>query len=89
MTKPTMTEAENVVMDAEKEALNLLLEATETYNAALVSIGAGLPSKLTLDAGRILWEIRNTLDYRRLTELPAAILKYKPLPSPDGDTPTS
>lgn len=85
MTKPNINEAAEVVMTAEKNALINLLTALETLEASLAEIDATLPQSFSMDARRMVGEIRSTMAYRRSSEIPQLLNKYEapsPLPAP-------
>ena len=83
-----INEAAQIIMTGEGEALVALKEALDACDAALGEIEATLPTNLTLDARRIISEVRGTMSYRRMSELPAIIARYvTPTPVPLVDLP--
>jgi hypothetical protein len=71
-------DAASVVLDVEVQALKAILEAINVFDAALVSVQDTLPNNLTLDAARMISELRSQHGYRRLNELPAILNRYEP-----------
>jgi hypothetical protein len=87
MTKPNINEAAEVVMNAEKTALSNLVTAIDTFEASLIEIDSTLPQSFSMDARRMITDIRSTLSYKRTSELPSLIARYEPatqqpLPAP-------
>jgi hypothetical protein len=82
-TTPTVNDAAKVVIDTEVSALTAISDALTVFDNALVAVQQTLPNGLTLDAARIINELRSQHGYRRVTELPALLGRYA-----QSDTPS-
>lgn len=68
--------AAEVVMEAEKLALENMRDMVEAFMSELAAVEATLPTTLALDASRVVSELRNNMSYVRSSSLPMALAKY-------------
>ena len=73
-----INEAAEVVMNAEAAALKALKGLLDKFADDVTEIEKTLPSSLTIDASRVINEIRGNLTYTRNTSLPQALSRYEP-----------
>lgn len=73
-----INEAAEVVMNAEAAALKALKGLLDQLADDLLEIEKTLPSSLTIDASRVISEVRGNLNYTRNTSLPQALNRYEP-----------
>ncbi len=73
-----INEAAEVVMNAEAAALKALKGLLDQLADDLLEIEKTLPSSLTIDASRVISEVRGNLNYTRNTSLPQALSRYEP-----------
>lgn len=73
-----INEAAEVVMNAEAAALKALRVKLDQLADDLSEIERTLPSSLTIDASRVISEVRGNLTYTRNTSLPQALSRYEP-----------
>ncbi|MES3097276.1 hypothetical protein [Sphingomonas aerolata] len=80
MTTTTIdiNDAAEVVMNAEAAALKALKAKLDQLADDLAEIEKTLPSSLTIDASRVINEVRGNLTYTRNTSLPQALNRYEP-----------
>jgi hypothetical protein len=71
-----INDAAQVVMDAETAALSAIKTILDEADAKLGEVEASLPSTLTLDACRILNEVRSSFAYRRNSDIPTILNRY-------------
>lgn len=75
-TKNNVNDAASIVLASELKALVALAKALNVFDVSLAAIQDVLPSNLTLDAARIINEMRSQHSYRQSTELPALLSRY-------------
>jgi len=73
-----INEAAEVVMNAEASALKALKGLLDKFADDVTAIEKTLPSSLTIDASRVINEVRGNLTYTRNTSLPQALNRYEP-----------
>ncbi len=73
-----INEAAEVVMNAEAAALKALKGLLDKFADDVTEIEKTLPSSLTIDASRVINEVRGNLTYTRNTSLPQALNRYEP-----------
>lgn len=77
-----INEAAEVVMNAEATALKALKVKLDQLADDLAEIEKTLPSSLTIDASRVINEVRGNLTYTRTSSLPQALSRYEPAAVP-------
>lgn len=73
-----INEAAKVVQEAEHAALKSTKALTDRFLADLAEVEATLPERLSMDASKIINEIRGNLSYVRSTTLPQALYRFEP-----------
>ncbi len=73
-----INEAAEVVMNAEAAALKALKGLLDQFADDVAEVEKTLPSSLTIDASRVINEIRGNLNSTRNTSLPQALNRYEP-----------
>lgn len=77
-----INEAAKIVKNAEAAALKALKVKLDQLADDLSEIEKTLPSSLTIDASRVISEVRGNLTYTRNTSLPQALNRYEPAAVP-------
>lgn len=77
-----INDAAEVVMNVEAAALKALKGLLDQLADDVAEVEKTLPSSLTIDASRVINEIRGNLNYTRNTSLPQALNRYEPAVMP-------
>jgi len=78
VTTIDINEAAEVVMNVEAAALKAVKALLDKLADDVAEVEKTLPSSLTIDASRVINEIRGNLTYTRNTSLPQALSRYEP-----------
>jgi phage-related tail fiber protein len=82
MAKININDAAEVVKTAEHDALVAVKAAMDTLEESFDAISATLPVALTMDACRIMSDVRSYISYKRSAEIPVLLTKYEAVPAP-------